>query len=235
VLFLLPKGSAELALPGFVRETVAGRHSSFDGVIIGGGHLIRFDKDVAPGYFPPSPEMHHPTSYWLIPALLAIEAKVPLIWSAVGASPQLPVWGCEILREVLRASTYVSVRDTASQGVLQELTCDREVLIVPDSVFGIQALHLEHQKDGDHRDLGQRYVVIQATPNLKGYADSLQRLILWLRRQKYEVVLLPISPALGDDPETLRGIVGGGRPWRGCGPTPQKWLPWSRMHRRPSE
>jgi hypothetical protein len=38
----------------------------FDGVVIGGGHLVRFDKDVAPGYVPPSPDLHHPTSYWLL-------------------------------------------------------------------------------------------------------------------------------------------------------------------------
>lgn len=181
---------------------------SFDAVVIGGGHLIRFDRNVAPGYFPPSPEMHHPTSYWLFPALLAIEAKVPLIWSAVGASPELPAWGCEILREVLRASTYVSVRDAASQSVLQKLTGDREVLIVPDTVFGIRDLHPEYHNNGSHRDVGDLYVVIQATPNLKPHADSLQRLLLWLRSQKYEVVLLPISPALGDDPEILREIVG---------------------------
>ena len=30
-----------------------------DGLLIGGGFLIRFDKTVAPGYFPPSPEIHH--------------------------------------------------------------------------------------------------------------------------------------------------------------------------------
>src|SRR5512141_178395 len=43
---------------------------SFDAVVIGGGHLIRFDKEIAAGYFPPSPDMHHPTSYWLFPAML---------------------------------------------------------------------------------------------------------------------------------------------------------------------
>src|SRR6266568_469960 len=29
-----------------------------DGLLIGGGFLIRFDKEVAPGYLPPSPEIH---------------------------------------------------------------------------------------------------------------------------------------------------------------------------------
>lgn len=30
-------------------------------LLIGGGHLIRFDKDVAQGYYPSDGETHHPT------------------------------------------------------------------------------------------------------------------------------------------------------------------------------
>jgi lipopolysaccharide transport system ATP-binding protein len=175
---------------------------SFDAVVIGGGHLIRFDKEIAAGYVPPSADMHHPTSYWLFPAMLALEANVPLIWSAVGASPELPSWGCELLREVLRGSTYISVRDTASQRALQELAGDREVLLVPDTVFGIRELHPQKQITG------RPYVVVQTTPHLKPYADSIRRLLVWLRSQQYDIVLVPISPALGDDAEILREIVG---------------------------
>ncbi|MCU1273074.1 MAG: hypothetical protein JWO48_505, partial [Bryobacterales bacterium] len=181
---------------------------SFDAVVIGGGHLIRFDKEIAADYFPPSPDMHHPTSYWLFPAMLALEANVPLIWSAVGASSELPSWGCELLREVLRASAYISVRDVASQRALQELAGDREVHLVPDTVFGIRDLRLEKP-----RNLGS-YVVIQATPHLKPHADSIRRLLVWLKSQQYDVVLLPISPALGDDAEILREIVGTPAPAR---------------------
>src|SRR5688500_17008770 len=38
---------------------------SLDGVLLGGGLIIRFDKGVAPGYGPPTPSIHHPTGYWL--------------------------------------------------------------------------------------------------------------------------------------------------------------------------
>src|SRR5713101_4780546 len=34
-----------------------------DGLLIGGGHLIRFDKQVAPGYVPSTSAIHHPTGY----------------------------------------------------------------------------------------------------------------------------------------------------------------------------
>ncbi|HSP69558.1 MAG TPA: polysaccharide pyruvyl transferase family protein [Bryobacteraceae bacterium] len=181
---------------------------TFDAVVIGGGHLIRFDKEIAAGYFPPSPDMHHPTSYWLFPAMLALEANVPLIWSAVGASPELPSWGCELLREVLRASTYISVRDTDSQRAVQKLAGDREVHLVPDTVFGIRELHPQKQM------VARPYVVIQTTPHLTPYADSMRRLLVWLRSQAYDLVLLPISPALGDDAGILREIVGTSSPVR---------------------
>src|SRR6187551_2288638 len=48
-----------------------GEVHGLDGVIIGGGHVIRFDKAVAPGYHPPDAGIHHPTGYWLTPALVA--------------------------------------------------------------------------------------------------------------------------------------------------------------------
>ena len=62
------------ALPDMIR--------GLDGLLIGGGFLIRFDKHVARGYGPPSPAIHHPTGYWLTPALLALQHDVPLVWNA---------------------------------------------------------------------------------------------------------------------------------------------------------
>src|SRR4030095_13348222 len=51
------------------------RAADLDAMLIGGGHLIRFDKAVAPGYGPPSPDIHHPTGYWLMPAPLALQHR----------------------------------------------------------------------------------------------------------------------------------------------------------------
>ena len=66
-----------------------------DGVLIGGGFLIRFDKEVAPGYGPPIP-IHHPTGYWLTPALIALQHGIPVIWNAPGAvgmdRNKIPAW-----------------------------------------------------------------------------------------------------------------------------------------------
>src|SRR5262245_45755319 len=55
-----------------------------DAMLIGGGFIIRFDKEVAAGYGPPVPSIHHPTGYWLTPALIALQHGIPVIWNAPG-------------------------------------------------------------------------------------------------------------------------------------------------------
>src|SRR5688572_20213140 len=71
--------------------------ASLDGLLVGGGFLIRFDKDVAPGYAPPG-GIHHPTGYWLTPALIALQHGVPLVWNAPGMHHNdVPRWAEPLL------------------------------------------------------------------------------------------------------------------------------------------
>src|SRR5687767_6905722 len=66
---------------------------SLDGVLIGGGFVIRFDKFVAAGYKPPTTAIHHPTGYWLTPALIALQHGIPLVWNAPGMHcNEIPTW-----------------------------------------------------------------------------------------------------------------------------------------------
>src|SRR5262249_14699891 len=149
-------------------------------------------------------ELHHPTSYWLFPALLAMEAGIPLIWSAVGASAEIPEWGRDLLREVLDHSTYVSVRDDASCAVLRELKSRAEILNVPDTAFGVRDLC----SDKKSKNAVPRYVAIQATPNLKANIQSVRSLVSWLTNQGIQVRSLTVAPALGDTPTVLEEIIG---------------------------
>ena len=55
-------------------------------LIVGGGHLVRFDQDVAPQYQPTSGGIPLPTGYWLTPTLAAATAGVPVAWNALGVS-----------------------------------------------------------------------------------------------------------------------------------------------------
>src|SRR5215475_4534181 len=54
------------------------------GVLLGGGDLIHCIKDIARYYVPRSERLHHPTSLWLTPALMAITEGLPVAWNAPG-------------------------------------------------------------------------------------------------------------------------------------------------------
>ena len=178
--------------------SLASRIHTFDAVVIGGGHLIRFDKEIAAGYVPPSKDFHHPTSYWLLPAMLAQAAGIPVIWSAVGASPDLPEWGRDLLRETLPASAYISVRDVSSQRQLQALADHAEVRLVPDTGFGIARL-----LGTPARAVKEPYVLLQSTPHLTPQFESIKRLLAGRN-----VVLMPISPGLADQRHSLPNLGG---------------------------
>ena len=83
-----------------------------DGLLVGGGFLVRFDKEVAPGYLPPTADIHHPTGYWLTPALLALQHDVPVVWNRPGMHCNgIPDWAHPLMTMALQSSSYVAVRD----------------------------------------------------------------------------------------------------------------------------
>src|SRR5437764_13952767 len=110
---------------------------------LGGGFLIRFDKDVAPGYGPPTP-IHHPTGYWLTPALIALQHDIPVIWNAPGAfgmhCSDIPSWADPLMRLAVPLSRYVAVRDELSKAMLARFSDKSQIKVVPDTAFGISRL-----------------------------------------------------------------------------------------------
>jgi lipopolysaccharide transport system ATP-binding protein len=174
-----------------------------DGLIVGGGHLIRFDTAVADGYGPP-PGVDHPTGLWLIPALLAAAAGKPVVWNAVGASPDFGAWGAPLLRAALEASALVTVRDTSSQATLRAISSTTDVGIVPDTAFGLapllQAPELVDSFAAWRRDLGLEgpYVVVQGCTQLLAVAERLEAQLRDLAERGYTIVELPIGPILDD-------------------------------------
>ena len=108
---------------------------SLDGVVIGGGHVLRFDKQIAPNYSPPIPLIHHPTGYWLTPILVALQARVPVAWNAPGVHGDIPEWANPLVELAINGSRYVSVRDELSRQALLCFADDMQVHLVPDSCF----------------------------------------------------------------------------------------------------
>ena len=178
------------------------RAADLDAMLIGGGHLIRFDKAVAPGYGPPSPDIHHPTGYWLMPALLALQNGCPVIWNAVETWREVPDWAAPLLRAALENSSYVAVRHEHSRDDLLPFANGVPVEVVPDTCFGIGRI-VDPTRPSDRylklrRAAGLRppYIVIQATPHQAGFVRFLRQ--HRARFTGYQFVSVPIGPALGD-------------------------------------
>jgi hypothetical protein len=171
-------------------------------LIVGGGDLIRFDRLVAPGYFPASPAVHHPTGFWLGPILAAHEAGVPVAWNAPGVPHDIPRWARLLARIAVSVSRYVNVRDAGSQAVLASLDGIAEIEVVPDSAFNAHVLlHV--------RDLAPSapYLLMQSAPACREWLKMIAaRCDANPDRRAIEVRVTSIGPALSDYTIAPRGL-----------------------------
>jgi spore maturation protein CgeB/GT2 family glycosyltransferase len=194
-------------------DTLADELGELALLVVGGGHLVRFDKAVAPGYTPTTGATHHPTGYWLVPTLLAASAGVPVAWNGVGASTQTPAWAGELLGATLRCTDYVSVRDPVSLEELHGAAPDVRARLVPDPAFGVRSLldGLGAEWSAAVRKrwgLDAPYVIVQPSTRLGAVGDTIRSAVEAARAAGRTIVELPISPALGDRPGLL-GELGG--------------------------
>jgi lipopolysaccharide transport system ATP-binding protein len=180
-----------------------------DGVLIGGGFIIRFDKDVAPGYYPPDPQVHHPTGYWLTPALIALQHGIPLIWNAPGMHCNLiPEWAEPLVRLALQGSSHIRVRDKPSQETLRSFCDDSPIEVLPDTAFGISRM-LDRSRPSAELEalrglsgLAGPYIIVHAIHCVSPFIRFMQN-----HRESFHGIrflILPIGPVLGDD-ETVIG------------------------------
>ncbi len=182
--------------------------NQLDGVLIGGGFIIRFDKTVAKDYYPPDASIHHPTGYWLTPALIALQHGVPLIWNAPGMHcNDIPAWATSLVKLTLEHSPHIRVRDELSKTTLATLTDTAQIEVLPDTAFGLpRLLDPESPSAGflalcAKAGLNKPYLVVHAIRGLEGF------LHLWrTHNEQFEdlqLLLLPIGPVLGDHESVL--------------------------------
>jgi lipopolysaccharide transport system ATP-binding protein len=176
--------------------------ASLDGVLIGGGFLIRFDKEVAPGYGPPTDGIHHPTGYWLTPALIALQHGLPLIWNAPGMHcNDLPAWADPLMELAFPHSSYIAVRDEPTRNALVRFVPKDRIEVIPDTGFGISRLlkgepSAEFNRLRDTAGLNGPYIIIQAALGLDFFLRFIKQHAHRLR--EYRFLALPIGPVLGD-------------------------------------
>jgi len=180
--------------------------AGLDGLLVGGGFLVRFDKGVAPGYGPPL-GIHHPTGYWLSPALIALQHDVPVLWNAPGVHYEdLPAWADPLMELTFSSSSYIAVRDEPSRAALTRFVGRDRIDLVPDTAFGIGRRlgappSFEFRRLRDAAGLTEPYIVVQGVrtlgacqPFLKAHPDRLRG---------FRLLALPIGPVNSDDTAVL--------------------------------
>jgi lipopolysaccharide transport system ATP-binding protein len=185
------------------------RAGQLDGLLMGGGHLVRFDKGVAPGYGPPTPHIHHPTGIWLSPMLVALQHGCPVAWNAPGAHGDVPAWAKPLLEAALGLSSYVAVRDEAACAALQPLAPETRIDVVPDTAFGVAGLVNREAPSAAYQrlcaSLGLKppYIVVQAVAGLEAFVRLVRRHPQSLAA--YTLVVLPLAPILCDNAAIFEG------------------------------
>jgi hypothetical protein len=191
---------------------LSGMAGSLEGVLIGGGHLIRFDREVAPGYGAPTTTIHHPTGYWLTPALIALQQGIPVIWNAPGTYGEIPTWAQPLMKLSLKLSSYIAVRDEPSRSALTHLADGAQIDVTPDTAFGISRLLDDERPTAEFIRLREdsgltgTYIVVQATPGMESYKRFLQSNSHLF--PDFRLLALPIGPVLGDNEAILDDLPG---------------------------
>jgi uncharacterized coiled-coil DUF342 family protein len=175
----------------------------FDLVLVGGGDLIRFDKEVAEGYAPEDDRLHHPTAIWMAPTMLAAARGIPVAWNAVGVPADVPDWARGLTESALGAVSYLSVRDSSSADKLRRVSPDLDLEIAPDTAFGARKLLPKTPSKAFKSILSElgisgRYLVLQSSPGLAPFAGRLEPGLRALQAEGISILELPIGPIHGD-------------------------------------
>lgn len=181
---------------------------NLDALLIGGGFLIRFDKRIADGYGPPSPAIHHPTGYWLTPALMALARGIPVAWNAPGMHcNDIPPWAEALLELALGESSYIAVRDVPTRDALSLFVPRTRIHVMPDTAFGLARLLPATESPAMQRvralaGLTKPYIVVQP---IRWRDDGFPELLEQHQERfaDYQLLALPMGPVLGDDVAVL--------------------------------
>lgn len=186
---------------------------TLDLILIGGGHLLHFTREMAEGYYPPAKHIPHPLGFWWLPAVCGAMAGLPVATHGVSTSDRFPDWGEPLLRTFASSVDYFTVRDTLSA---ERMACygAADVSVIPDSIFSISdvlhrgnpsAAFLEFKKQ---HGLGEKYLIVQPSDQLWKRRDQVIGLIADARGRGWDVLELPIGFEIGNKPGFYGGAHG---------------------------
>lgn len=177
------------------------REVKFDAIIIGGGDIIRFDKNVLKLY----PEDYKSScSFWLTPIIIANRYNIPVVFNNPGVPFCFDDLESRIAKRLISNVGYCSVRDELSQNILINCGLD-DVHFSPDTIMAIRDVYniseLKLNKDKlivDNKIPNvDKYLVIQHNRmriNDIQYISEIKKLISHiLNETDNEIFLMPIG------------------------------------------
>jgi len=179
-------------------------------VIIGGGHLISDATTNVTLYSSPDIKEHLYKSFWVLPCLVSMRMKIPLIWNAPGMPRRILPKNETLFDWLLVNSDYISVRDTHSYNMVSESSKRAkfyDINIVPDTVSKRYKFYdkmvnslLIDKWCGRFGIKDNRYFVVHAKKRYVDEIDNLSRTIAFLSKAlKLIPVFLPLGPCHEDD------------------------------------
>lgn len=191
-------------------DSLGPRLAEFDALLVGGGHLVRGDEGVAPGYLPTSVDTSHPYGLWLTPTLLAAGAGVPVVWNAVGSIETVDEAVEPMVAAAIAAVDYLAVRDLGAARFVRSRCPEARPSVVPDTAFSIADV-LEASPDATRGarvllgalGLDGPYVVVQPSGLLAEHRDAVERACKVAADRGLVVVEVPCGPCHHDEPGRL--------------------------------
>ena len=123
-----------------------------DGVIIGGGQIVRtaatsleiYDRGGVSAF------TTYP-SVWLGAAYAAARQNVPLCWNVPGVSPDFGPVAARLVEWTASVTDYLAVRDETSRRSLEEAGVSRDISVAPDSALEVSGLWDEGEISAAYR------------------------------------------------------------------------------------
>lgn len=175
----------------------------FDGFVIGGGDIVRFD---------PSPHsdladvlVNAHAKLLLLPTLCASLSGKAVAWNAPGVPMSVGPGYRLVLEQILQATRYLSVRDPASGERLG--FHGNEIPVAPDSAFLLSRYFPREQLAPVQMDLRQRlslrgdYITFHASPSTtckSEFAAAEQHIRRVAEALSLPLLLLPLGPVHGE-------------------------------------
>ena len=198
----------------FLRET-----PDIDGVVIGGGQIIRatptplgiYDRGGL------SPFLTYP-GLWLGAAYVAAKQNVPLCWNASGVPAPFSPVTAELVRWTASVTDYLAIRDEASKRFLEEAGVSQDMKLVPDTAVEISKLWSEEELSEAYteafvrrgRSVPGRTLIFHVNSRWAGEDLSFiaARIDRICKRLDANAILMAIGPSHGDSEVQCRVAQG---------------------------